>query len=77
MAKKENRIIVVLACKECKRQNYTTSRSKNLEADVKGNKPGKGKISLMKFCPWCKKHTLHNEAKIKKGKATSRADKHK
>jgi len=77
MPKKENRIIVVLACKMCKQQNYTTVRKKSTEgATVKGKKSS-GKLILMKLCPWCKKHTQHTEAKIRKGKATSRANKKK
>jgi large subunit ribosomal protein L33 len=55
MAKKETRVIVALKCKECKNKNYTTYKSKSLQE----------KLSNKKYCPTCKKHTLHEEAKIK------------
>ncbi|MBM3300895.1 MAG: 50S ribosomal protein L33 [Deltaproteobacteria bacterium] len=54
MAKKENRIVVTLACTECKERNYTTSKNRK-------NDPGR--IELNKFCPRCRNHTLHREAK--------------
>jgi len=43
-----------LQCQECKRINYFTKKSK--EAVEK-------KLGLKKFCKWCRKHTLHKEAK--------------
>ncbi|MBI4426248.1 MAG: 50S ribosomal protein L33 [Candidatus Kerfeldbacteria bacterium] len=48
--------LVGLACSQCKRVNYFTTRNK---------KKVKAKLSLKKFCPWDKKHTLHTEAKLK------------
>jgi len=52
MAKKGAREIVGLVCKECGRQNYTTTRNKvNMEK----------KLELNKYCPACKKYTLHKE----------------
>lgn len=54
MAKKENRVVVTLACTECKRRNYTTS--KNRQKNIK-------RLELKKYCPWDKKHTLHKEIK--------------
>jgi len=54
MAKKENRIVITLACTECKERNYTTSKSRK-------NDPGR--IELKKYCPRCRTHTLHREAK--------------
>ncbi|MEJ2354795.1 MAG: 50S ribosomal protein L33 [candidate division WOR-3 bacterium] len=44
-------IIVRLICGECRNHNYTTSRAK-----TQG-----GKLQLKKYCPRCKKHTLHKE----------------
>ena len=52
MAKKENRIVITLACSECKERNY--SSEKNRKNDT-------GRISLTKYCPKCKKHTEHRE----------------
>jgi large subunit ribosomal protein L33 len=52
MAKKGAREIVGLICKDCGSQNYVTSRNKvNMEK----------KLEIKKFCPKCKKHTLHKE----------------
>ncbi|MDD5295035.1 MAG: 50S ribosomal protein L33 [Patescibacteria group bacterium] len=44
--------LVKLACSECKRVNYQTTRNK---------KKIKKKLELNKFCKWCRKHTLHKE----------------
>ncbi len=57
MAKKTSgdvRIVINLACEECKRKNYTTSKNKR-------NDPNR--LELKKFCKWCKKVTLHRESK--------------
>ena len=63
MAKKSARIIVILSCEVCKEQNYTTTKNKtNLQ----------GKLELKKYCSRCKKHTLHKETKVKKGKSGSK-----
>ena len=43
-----------LQCEVCKRINYFTRKSK--EAADK-------KLSLKKYCKFCRKHTLHKEAK--------------
>ncbi|MGE4554812.1 MAG: 50S ribosomal protein L33 [Candidatus Paceibacterota bacterium] len=50
--KKEN--IAKLQCQECKRVNYYTHKNK---------KKVERKLELKKYCPWCKKHTLHKEIK--------------
>jgi len=53
MAKKGAREIVALVCTVCKSQNYVTTRNKiNME----------GKLEINKFCPRCKKYTLHKES---------------
>ncbi|MCD6168452.1 MAG: 50S ribosomal protein L33 [Caldisericia bacterium] len=48
------RVIITLECTECKRRNYTTTKNKN-------NDPQR--LELRKYCPYCKKHTLHREVK--------------
>jgi len=48
------RIAITLACQECKRRNYTTTKNKRNDPD---------RLELNKYCKWCKKHTLHREAK--------------
>lgn len=50
----ENRVIVTLACTECKRRNYTTTKNKK-------NDPNR--LELKKFCPWCRSHTVHRETR--------------
>ena len=52
MAKKENRIIVTLACSQCKERNYTTEKNRKNDS---------GRITLQKYCPRCRKHTEHRE----------------
>lgn len=47
---------IALQCTECKRKNYTTEKNRR-------NTPGK--LELMKYCPFERKHTLHRETKIK------------
>ena len=48
------RDIIVLACSECKRRNYTTTKNKRTMT---------GKLELKKFCPFCRGHILHKEGK--------------
>ncbi len=48
------REMVTLACTECKRKNYTSTRDK---------KKSKEKLELRKYCPFCRKHTIHREVK--------------
>ena len=48
------RDIITLACGECKRRNYTTTKSKQNTPD---------RLELSKYCRWCRKHTAHKEAK--------------
>ncbi|MDY6787318.1 MAG: 50S ribosomal protein L33 [bacterium] len=45
---------IKLACSECKRINYSTKKNKRNTPD---------KIELKKYCPFCRKHTLHKEKK--------------
>jgi large subunit ribosomal protein L33 len=54
MAKKDVRTIVTLACTECKERNYTTQKNRRNDS---------GRIEFNKFCPRCRKHTLHKEQK--------------
>lgn len=53
MAKKGARILLALICSVCKKHNYTTERNKL-------NRPEK--LALNKFCPSCRKQTLHKES---------------
>ena len=48
------RDIISLACGECKRRNYSTTKNK---------KKTTGRLEIKKFCPWCRTHTAHKESK--------------
>ena len=54
------RVKVTLACTECKQRNYNTMKDKKNTPD---------KLELNKYCPFCKKHTLHKETKQETGDA--------
>jgi large subunit ribosomal protein L33 len=54
MAKKDVRMIIYLACNDCKERNYTSQKNKR-------NDPNR--LELPKYCKRCKKHTLHRETK--------------
>ncbi len=54
MAKKADRIIIYLACTECKERNYTSTKNKR-------NDPAR--MELQKFCPRCRQHRAHRETK--------------
>ena len=43
-----------LACTECQRRNYHTSKNKKNVVD---------RLELSKYCKWCHKHTPHRETK--------------
>ena len=49
------RELIALACSECKRKNYTTTKNKRTMTD---------KLALRKFCKFCRRHTLHRETKV-------------
>jgi len=49
-----SREIVHLACSECKRRNYSTTRNKKTMTE---------RIELKKFCRFDRKHTVHREVK--------------
>ena len=48
------REIVTLACTDCKRRNYSTTKNKKKTTD---------RIEMKKYCPFCRKHTAHKEQK--------------
>jgi len=49
-----SRDIITLACTECKRRNYQTTRNK---------KTSTGRLEIKKYCRFERKHTLHREVK--------------
>jgi large subunit ribosomal protein L33 len=48
------RVIITLACEECRRRNYTTTKNRRTTTD---------RLELKKYCRFCSKHTLHRETK--------------
>lgn len=53
MAKAGNRQFKTLFCTECKEENY------RVERNVKKT----DRLELNRYCPRCRKHTVHNEKK--------------
>ncbi|MGI6574310.1 MAG: 50S ribosomal protein L33 [bacterium] len=48
------RVGITLACTECKQRNYNTTKNKR-------TKPNR--LEFNKYCPFCRKHTLHRETR--------------
>jgi large subunit ribosomal protein L33 len=51
---KENRIIITLACTECKERNYTTTKNKKNDPE---------RLELRKYCRRCRQVRPHRETK--------------
>ena len=45
---------ITLACTECKRRNYNTTKDKKAHPD---------RMEIKKYCRFCRKHTIHKETK--------------
>lgn len=45
---------VTLECTECKQRNYFTTKDKKTHPD---------RMEIKKYCPFCRKHTLHRETR--------------
>ena len=52
------RVKITLRCNECKQRNYNTMKNKKNTPD---------KLELNKYCPFCRKHTVHTETKLPEG----------
>lgn len=52
--KGEARIVIHLACNECKERTYTTTKNKRKHPD---------RLELNKYCPRCRVHRVHRETK--------------
>jgi len=48
------RDIITLACTECKRRNYMTTKNKKTMSE---------KLEIKKYCRFCRHHTVHRETK--------------
>uniref|UniRef100_UPI003FED5FD5 50S ribosomal protein L33 n=1 Tax=Alistipes shahii TaxID=328814 RepID=UPI003FED5FD5 len=60
MAKKGNRVQVILECTEQK-ESGVAGMSRYITTKNKKNTPDR--IELNKYCRFCKKHTVHRETK--------------
>lgn len=54
MAKKGDRTIIHLACPQCRRRNYTTSKNRRSDPE---------RLELAKYCPHCRSHQPHREVR--------------
>ena len=45
---------IILACNECKRRNYNTTKNKKKTTE---------RLEMKKYCPFCRTHTPHRETK--------------
>jgi large subunit ribosomal protein L33 len=54
MAKKADRVLITLACNDCRERNYHSEKNKRNDPD---------RLTLQKFCPRCRKHTEHRETR--------------
>jgi len=52
--KGEARVIITLACTECRERNYVTEKNRRNDPD---------RLEFDKFCPRCRKHTTHRETR--------------
>lgn len=48
------RVIITLACTDCKQRNYTTVKNKKNDPD---------RVELKKFCRFCNGTTVHRETR--------------
>ena len=48
------REIITLQCETCKNRNYTTTKNRRTHSE---------RLEAKKFCPRCRKHSLHREVK--------------
>lgn len=48
------REIIIFACNECKRRNYTSTKNKRTTPE---------RLEFKKYCPFCRTHTVHRETK--------------
>jgi len=54
LAKKEDRVVIDMACTECRERAYTTQKNRRNDPD---------RIELRKFCPRCRQHRTFREVR--------------
>ena len=48
------RVKITLACTECNQRKYDSQQTKKNDPD---------RLEMKKYCPFCKKHTMHRETR--------------
>ncbi|MCY4108266.1 MAG: 50S ribosomal protein L33 [Chloroflexi bacterium] len=54
MPSRDDRSVITLACGECSRRNYATTKNRRNNT---------GRLQLRKYCRWCRQHTDHRETR--------------
>jgi large subunit ribosomal protein L33 len=54
MARKEDRMVIHLACTECRQRTYTTTKNRRNDPE---------RLELRKYCPRCRCRRVHREAR--------------
>jgi large subunit ribosomal protein L33 len=54
MPKSDTRPKVTLACTECRRRNYVTTKNRTNQRE---------RLELRKYCRWDNRHTVHRETR--------------
>ncbi len=54
MAKSDTRPKVTLACTECRRRNYVTTKNRSTQRE---------RLEMRKYCRWDNRHTVHRETR--------------
>jgi large subunit ribosomal protein L33 len=54
MARRAERILITLACNECRERIYHTEKNRRNDPD---------RLALKKFCPRCRRHTEQRETR--------------
>jgi large subunit ribosomal protein L33 len=54
VARKEDRIVITLACSDCRERNYATTKNRRNDPD---------RLERNKYCPRCRQHRLHREVR--------------
>jgi large subunit ribosomal protein L33 len=54
VARKEDRVVITLACPDCRERTYTTTKNRRNDPD---------RLELNKYCPRCRHHRVHREVR--------------
>lgn len=54
MAKKGDRVLITLACTQCRERSYHTTKNKRNDSQ---------RLERRKYCPRCRAHSAHREVR--------------